>query len=355
MKKYVDWIRANRGFSLLVTNVVLALILFVLADPFEWIRTGYAGARALVSASQSSIETIEITDPESGGSRILLTRGEKAAAEKKSDSPFKLPSTGQEYNWQLEITRPGKEPQKFLADKDNIRGFFDAVEKARRYYAVGADAAKLSDLDMGRDSSGRPVCLLIVLKSSGSADTLCVGRASVRTSESHVRVNEEDKVYLVQSNLRSAAGAGDPDHFRNRQVLTGLKRDGIAAINAVFAKGDRTVQLGKSGDSWQMTSPLPGKVNPSEMASLIGDIVEWKAVRFLEKPPAELEKNTGFQLEIVSKGAGDVPEAIRIEVLGQKDYSAYVLRTPAGELVEVNSAFLGHLFKPEEKLLSREK
>lgn len=351
----MDWIRANRGFSLLVTNVVLAVFLFFLTDPFEWIRTGYAGARALVSASQSSVSSIEIIDPESGGSRIVLTRGEKAGADKKSDSPFKLQATGQEFNWQVEITRPGKDPQKFSADRENVRGLFEAIEKSRRYYSVGAEPAKLADLDMGRDSSGRPVCLQIILKSSGNPDTLCVGRASVRTSESHVRVNDEDKVYLVQSNLRSAAGAGDPDHFRNRQILSGLKRDSITALNAVFTKGERTVQLGKSGDSWQMTSPLPGKVNPMEMASLIGDIVEWKATRFLDKAPAELEKNTTFQLEIVSKGAGDVPEAIRVEVLGQKDYSSYVVRTPGGELVEVNSAYLGHLLKPEEKLLSREK
>src|SRR5688572_9242830 len=83
--KWFAPIRKNAGFSLFVTNVVLLVSLFLLQDPFEWIRTGYAGAAPLVNVDQSDVTSIEVEDPENRGARVILLRADPLPGTEKEE------------------------------------------------------------------------------------------------------------------------------------------------------------------------------------------------------------------------------------------------------------------------------
>ncbi|HNJ34769.1 MAG TPA: hypothetical protein PK881_11050, partial [Leptospiraceae bacterium] len=57
-------VKSNPGLSLLSANVVLLAVIVLMQDPFGLFKTGYAGARVLLSASQDSISTIEVESPD---------------------------------------------------------------------------------------------------------------------------------------------------------------------------------------------------------------------------------------------------------------------------------------------------
>ncbi|MBI3395609.1 MAG: DUF4340 domain-containing protein [Spirochaetia bacterium] len=356
--KYLEVLRKNAGFALLSVNVALLLVLFLVQDPFDWFKGGYSGARSIVKLAQSDVTRITIKDPDFGGADVNLIRGDavpRTEKEEKDRLSRILKPGKQEYFWDLEVVKGGKGQGRHHADRDRIRDLFEAIEKSRRYYGVEASAARVADLEMGRDSSGRPVCLNVILTADRDY-SLCVGRASSHGSENYVRLDEEDKIFLVQSNLRSAAGAGSTEYFRNRQIMPdSVKKESVTAVNAVFKNTEKNVQLGKSGDSWQMLSPFPGKVNVGEVTALINDIVDWKAVRFIEKLPEDLDKKASFAVELVYKRNLSDVETVRLDVLGQKDYSTYVIKAPDGSLAEVTSVFLGHFLNPQEKLVPRER
>ncbi|HMW60584.1 MAG TPA: DUF4340 domain-containing protein [Leptospiraceae bacterium] len=334
-------VKSNPGLSLLSANVVLLAVIVLMQDPFGLFKTGYAGARVLLSASQDSISTIEVESPDKPGI-LRITRKDKLPV-KKGEAP--------EYTWDVERT-DGTKTTRMSADRDRVKELFASLEKTRRYYGIARNSESEKDAEMATDSKGRLQCLQVrMISASGKKNTVYVGKSSLRGNDSYVRLDDEDSIYLVEENLRTAFGSGDLEYFRNRRVFPDMSKDDITGITA-SATG-RPLQIARNGQGWQMLSPVPGNVNGSEMNLLLGDFVEWKAVSFPTEIPKDIDKKKSLKVEVQFKTTMTEPRTFAFEVLGQKDFSSYIIRTADGNLFEVTSIYLSHLLEPEEKLLER--
>ncbi len=331
-------IRSNPGVTLFFANVGLVIVLILVQDPFGMFKTGYAGARPLLRVSQEDAVSIEIESPD----RPLLRLVRKDKLNVKKNEPA-------EFVWEVE--QAGAK-SKLTADRERVRDLFSGIEKARRYYGINRSAESEKDAEMGQDSKGRLLCMQVrITNASGKMSSLCVGKSSLRGNDSYVRLNDEDTIFLVEENLRTAFGSGDPEYFRNRRLLPEITKEEITGINA--SGTGKPVQITRNGSAWQMISPVPGNVNTSEMNLLLGDIIEWKAVSFPREIPKDLDRKKSLRIEIQYKQNMTDLKTASFEVLGQKDFSSYILKDADGNLFEITSLYLSHLLEPEEKLIEK--
>ncbi len=369
------------AFNLLIGAALLAQLAFS--------GGGYRSASPVLELEQSAVREVEIRDPRQN-LQVRLVRGQElprvAPAREEEFDPRKAMdrmesqlNRNAEYNWELvvvaapiKIARKGEKEVKgekdapaerrYGADGERVKALFTALGDARRYYAVPRSPEKDRDLEMGKNDRGEYETPRVIFRlASGGEQVLYLGRTRAGSSEAYVRLGEEDQIFLVETDLRQAAGAADAYFFRDRSVWgRKLSLDGVTGLVARFREKKNNVTLMHSAEGWTMSAPLAGKVRPTEISSLLNDIVDWKADAFPLELPEEIEKDSAFDLEISYKEEmTGVPAPLRLTVLGKKDYSTYYIRRVAekGEepqpIMQVTSVYLGDFYEPERKLIDR--
>ncbi|MCR9142231.1 MAG: DUF4340 domain-containing protein [bacterium] len=384
-----DKLRENPGGILFGVNALLAVILFFQYNPLGLFATGYAAASPLLDISQADVAKIEIRDPDFRGASgesasservvVTLTRQSELPREQWSatDEAGGVFSRAEpEFAWRLQIRR-GENVQEFPADAERVAELFGNLAEARRHHYVPRSYEKDRDLEMGTDSTGRYLGLSLGFQlNDGEKHTLYVGRSSLRGNQSYLRLDDEKEVYLAETNLRSVAGPGEADYFRNRRLVPpNLKTAAVTGIHAEFADAAALVSLVKDGGVWRMQSPpIAGSVRADQVEQIAADIVEWKAIAFPGASGGNGAKNeVGVATSEVLKDFETPPEfpfVLRVEyttpgnltdrselvftVLGRKNFSNYLLRTSDGSLVEISSVFIEDLLNPREKLVDRQ-
>lgn len=334
------WIRKNPGAALLSANAGLLAVWLLLQDPFGLSKLLLASRNRVVRVDFAGTTKIEVQSFEKE-SLVRLERGEKLPGDEKNPR----------YSWQM-TRQIGARTETLPADRERIQELFSAMERAKRAYSMPVNAENEKTAEMGLDASGHPRCTVVTFTSeNGKATRICVGKSSLRGNDSYVRVDDETEIYIVEENLKTAVGAGEPDFFRNRRLLPEIPKDSITGISA--SSPGRLVQLVHSAQKWQMTSPMPAAVSVSQMNLLLGDIVDLKAISFPTEVPKDLDRKKAFDLEIQYKTNMVDAALIKISVLGQKDFSSYIIRDSAGTLSEVTSMYLADLLDPEEKLIEK--
>lgn len=334
------WIKKNPGAALFFANAGLLGVWLLLQDPFGLSKLLLASQNRVVRVDFAATKTIEVQSYEKD-SLVRLERGEKLPGDEKNP----------QYSWQMTRQIGGKK-EILAADRERIKELFSAMDRAKRAYSMPVNAENEKTAEMGVDASGRPRCTIVTFTSeSGKAVRLCVGKSSLRGNDSYVRVGEESEIYIVEENLKTAVGAGEPDFFRNRRILPDMPKDSITGISA--SSPGRLVQLVHSAQKWQMTSPMPAAVSVSQMNLLLGDLVDMKAISFPSEIPRDLDRKKAFDLEIQYKTNMVDAQIVKISVLGQKDFSSYIVRDASGTLSEITSMYLADLLDPEEKLIEK--
>lgn len=345
MKGFIATIRKNPGLSLLGANVSLLIFWLLIQDPLGVIKTGYSGARPVMRASESLITSVEVENPEKR-SLLKLTRKELITLDPKEK---KEP----QYNWEFTRTVGGK-TETFAADRDRVRDLFASIEKAKRYYSIARTPENERAAEMLTDNEGRLTCMQIRLGlENGKTARLYIGKSSLRGNDSYIRVDDENEIYIVEENLRTTSGGGDADFFRNRRVFPEIAKDSVFEVRTII--GGRQMLLKRSGGTiWQMMTPVAAAINTSEMNLLLNDVLDWKAIAFPLQPAADLDRKKAMTLEVMYKPNTVEEKVLRFEILGQKDYSSYVVRDEKGILYEITSVYLSHLYEPQERLMERE-
>lgn len=375
--EYLKVVRKNAGVSLLILNLLLLAVLFFLQDPFEIFRSGYVGAKPLLDVGQADVRKIEIIDPDLKSRSVLVRQGKLPAVTPASEEKKSKTKEEESYAWQLQIldtgdkktsgtdigdksaggkTADGKtEPVKYEGDEDHIARLFESLKKARRYYSLKYTPDKDRNLHFGIKKGGDCDCLhLKFALESGRTHILYLGKSG--GAESYVRLDDENEIYLVQTNIKTTVGQGQKDFFRNRLLLPRqATKKSITAIQADFGSTEKDVSLTRSGKEWHLLSPLAGKARTSAVNSLLDDIIAWRANSFPDKPPRDLETKKAFSLKITFKRSLTESHQVVFRILGLKDYSTYYLEDEKGTLYEITSVFLSDLYEARTKFLERQK
>lgn len=351
MNRFLPLLKVNAGSILLLTNVLLIIALAFIYDPFDLIQTGYAGASPIIPGGQKEINKIEIFDPDISD-RIILLRKEPIANQTKKDKKNNLI-----FNWELNIIsdKSDTKPRIFKADQDRVKDFFEELTKSRRYYSIKRSQDKEKELEFTRDKSGKYICMRLRFHlDNGNSHTLYLGKSL--GEESNVRLDEKDEIFLIETNLKRAAGSGELYYFRNRSLISkNINEENIKAIDAKFSSKKNNVSIVKSGKDWQLTRPVRAAGNSSAIKSLLDDIIDWKANAFLEKLPDRLDQTKSFILTLTYTDNLDKTgvKQLQFNILGQKDMSTYIVRDEKGILYQITSVFLNDFFVPAEKLIQK--
>ena len=356
-------IRKNPGLSLLGLNIILALIVFFIFDPFGWIRTSYLDADSFLDVEPARIDLIQVVDlsnPENSG--FSIQRGGAVAVESDQDAlegvepseERKLLNAVQGFQWILkptvrsdqEATSSSEPDNKSLADAQRISRLLFSLKKSRLYYELDNSSEHRKDFDLDRGLK------LSVILDNGNRRDFVIGRSSIRGNESYVLV--DDSVYLVQENLRRDLGAGNAAYFRNRQILPISSRNSITRLDVRFKNpalaGLRNVELARAGGDWKMLEPEVGSVLSTEMNLLLDDLLEICANEFLDEIPPRLDGKQAMELSLVYRTSIGNPETVTLDVLGKKSYDTYLFRTRDGQLFEGSSLYLEKLLAPTQLL-----
>ena len=347
MEKTIGIARENAGSLLMGLNLLLLLLVFFLYDPFQLIDRDYSGSRPLLEAKAADIKSLEIKDPDLPGVAITVSRGNALPVTgKKGLAPGKA---AQSYNWKTVVNRAGSS-ETYTGDRERVETLLKEIARARRYYALDRTPAKDKQYDMSKAPDGGCKCMSIaVVDQAGKRNVLYLGKSV--GAEIHVRLNDEDEIYLVRANLKSSAGSGDALFFRNRRLISeDVRRDMVATFKAVFPRG-KDVILSKSGKDWALLSPIQGAARTRSADALVDGVLNWQARSFPTKLPDKVDRSKAFALEIEYRLNVSERKKLRFEGLGRKDSSTYFVRNAAGVLHEVSSFDLNDLFEPGKRLL----
>ena len=388
-------LKKNIGVTLTVVNLLLALVLFFQSNPLGLFATGYAAADPMIEVTQADVQQIEIRDPDfnrvpgattttglpaAGEVVLTLVRQEQLPRSQWSQKPDEsalFDRVAPEYSWKLKIRRAGSDnseapEREFAADAERVADLFKQLAEARRHHYVPRTPEKDRDLQMSTDGVGRYEGLSLAFQlSDGSKLTLYVGRSSLRGNQSYLRLDDEKKIFLAETNLRSVAGPGEPDYFRNRRLVpAAINEAAVTGVHLEFSANGGLVSLNKDGGVWRVQSPpLAGKVREDQIEQIVADIVDWKAVAFPGGASAESNEAAfrellkdyetppqfPFVLRVEYTSAGNLTDRAELifTVLGRKNFSNYLVRTSDGTLCEISSVFLEDLMNPREKLVDK--
>ena len=360
MSAYIRTLKENAGVTIFVTNLALTILVFFIYDPFGLTVRDYNSSAPLLAADQTRVSKIEIIDPNISGKKIILTKGSKlpepeAGSKTKPSDPGKTKFAGPRFAWKLDIQdqKDVALSESYGADQDRVDDFFERLSELKRYYSVKRSPEKDKTLEMYVNKNGDYYSLSVKFHmGDGKTHTLYTGRS--KGGESYVRLDQENDIWLVRSNIKSRVGAGELFYFRNRRFLPGnVSSDDIVSVEAKFKGSTPDLRLSKSGPTWSLEKPLQARANLSAVSSLLGDITGWKASAFPEKTPEGLDKKRAFDLTL-NFNSQTGPAQIQLEVLGEKNSTFYVKRKDKSEYIyEVYSAYLGDLFDAEKKLTEK--
>ncbi|MCB1172315.1 MAG: DUF4340 domain-containing protein [Leptospiraceae bacterium] len=358
-------IREYRGAILLGINVCLVLLLVFGQNALNLFASGYAGASPLVDAAEDEIARIEIRESSSGAWQVQLERGDKH----KTRSPAKdanntelQPETPKEllYDWQLRIGRDGSGTQEYAVDRDRLRDLIEGLQNVRDYYGLKRDAQRERELQMTVDDKGQFQGLQIALYAK--ADTrpviLYVGHSKSGASQSYVRLDNQDTIYLVDVNLRSLAGSGEADYFRKRRLFgDDIKGDSITMLDARYRKGNQNVQIAKQGQEWVLIRPQQMALDSAEIGSLLRDIADWKADSFHAVLPDTADSAAEITLQVYYNAHGTITDQLNttVRIVPKKDSTTlyYVQPEQGGDWYELSSIYLSDLAEASERYQKR--
>ena len=356
--KYRKYLLENIGLSLLAVNFLLLLVVFFLYDPFDIIPAGYQGSSPLFHVSQKDVKIVNFESAESNFNLIRKEKIEEKITDKddsllkteRGSSLFK-DKKEEKYEWSLEFNSDGN-AYSYPADPERVGDLFHAIQEGRRYYSFSRTPETESSMGFSANPAGKCECLMVKFQMENNQyHTLYVG-ASTAAGESHVRLDDESKIFLVRNDILSSSGYGKHEHFRNRRLLPrGITADSITSINARFQKPERNVELSKAGGLWRIIRPVKGS---ARIGTLPDDVAEMKADQFPKIIPPDLNTADAFRLEIVYKKNFTDVDTINFDVLGSKENDIYFLKNKEGTVYQIYAGSFRDIYHPEENLLEKE-
>ncbi len=315
---------------------------------FRWRMEPIVKKRAENSAesTESANESVDVD-----GAALSEKSSEKSSQEKSSPEQSSEEKNSQEQSSE-EKSSSGQilEEKMYAVDAERIAEFFAGLQDTRRYYAVERTEEKEKELEMIRDSKGDYACLhMRFLLENGQEHSILVGNRRAG-SESYVRLDEEQNIYLVTPNLRSLAGGGTASYFRDRLIFSPeIEKKNVAGFSLKRLSGENIVRMSRKGDQWNMQiPPAAGQTASVNVDAFISDIFGWRSRDFPQSEPDDLDRRFAsvFTLRYNEKENLTSMKEFSLQIVGRRGVSDYVVKLPSGSLREITSVALEDVFDP---------
>lgn len=157
------------------------------------------------------------------------------------------------------------------ADPDMVARFLDQLSRSTVGDLVATNPSNHARMGVTVDSA-----IALRFTVAGSERRILVGRSGQRFGTAYARLQDEDEVYLLESDIRGQI-ARDLDGWRNRTMVA-LDTASIARIEVVRA--DERYALVRGDSAW--TFDGGGEVRTSAMSGILAELSSLVAAGFLQ-------------------------------------------------------------------------
>lgn len=288
----LKWISEHKAFSLTAANLTLVLLLFFTKDPFNIFSRTYDKAENFFKVSEKDIQKIRLTKPDFPDYEKEMTR--------------------EGMNWELK-TKTGK---KFHADAEKTETLLKSLLGAKKFTVVTSSKDKGAEFGV----TGGEAIEAELFDKAGSLGKITVGTAGGGGSFTHIKWNGGDEIYLVEDNLKAAAGRGADDFFFDKKISpSGLTSSDIIKVSLKDSSAlKRDFEVEKAEKDWTAVKPPAGQVSSEEMNSLLSRLSGLSADEVVsdEKKIPELDKKDSVEIRFGYR-KGTESGTVVLNVLGK--------------------------------------
>ncbi len=331
--RILNFYKENLGISLFSTNLILLVIYFLLHDPFFIFSKTYEKAPTLLKIDWNQLDQIQIEFLDKKIQYHLKRTNQKK--EKFKDQKEFLENT----EWTFSLLKENLQ-QEYDIDKDNFKNFLEELTNLKKYYYL--EKTPENDVLSGIQSSSIKIRIFYNQK---LFYTLTLGYASIRNNTTYVNLNNEDKIYQVEGNLKTKIGYDDTNYFRNHIILDIDKQKLVKIIIP-----NQNLHYSKTGSDWQTLQPKPEKLQTVAFEGILQEISRLKVSKFFDQnlPKETFEKfNVIIELYFTEENQlGELRKEV-IEFIGKKDYIKYIFKYK-GNYYEASLYRIEDLLQPEK-------
>ncbi|GIX42042.1 MAG: hypothetical protein KatS3mg129_1775 [Leptospiraceae bacterium] len=334
-----EYLKKNPGLSLFVLNIFLFVLFIIINDPFHLISKTYESAPKILNLELNEIQDIIIQFPDKKREyHLKLT-------EMYKNKNHTIEDFIKNTNWKL-IIKENQKSEEYEIDKENLKEFLETLKELKRYYALPDTAENRTIAGINNNSSK-----IIIKYKNDKKDILKIGFVSIRNNSSYIQLNNEDKIYQVENNLKLKSGFEDIYYFRNHQI-TNFDKDKLQKIIVYY--NNKRIIYAKTGKEWQLLEPKPANLQNSSMEGILDEINHLKATQFYndENPLNKDWEILNLKIELEISREMESPSKEILNFIAKKDYVKYLLQYK-NQYYEISVYRIEDLLEPE-KLIEKQ-
>ena len=284
----------NRAFFILILNLLLIICIFFMKDPLDYFEKNYEKSDPFFTVAKNNIEQIKISN-----------NGKLSVHLKK------------ENNWKVVV-----ENKQIRADDSNVDNLIEAILKARKF-------TELEQTESENFGLNNPIEVELFAKNNQSLGTLLIGSTAPKGTYTYVQDKSNKEIYLIEDNLKSAAGRGEVDLFFSKRIFpNSLKEENI---NKIFIKpeieGKSPFSLEKENTNWSFVSDEEKKEADTEkIQTLISELSNLFSIKIVFEKDLENLESEESKIEIEYNLNGK-KQKIQIHSIGKNTDNYYLKNT----------------------------
>ena len=299
MSKFKELVIKNPAFFMLLLNLFLIISVFLIKDPFGYFMKTYEKSEAFFNFKPSEITEIKISKDKS---LIIDLKKEKNIWNVKLEKEY-LPAENSKITDLLQSLLKAKK--------------FTELEKTANQEDFGLEKSKAFQIELFQNK-----------KSMGS---LKIGSTAPKGSYTYVQEPKTNKIYLVESNLKTKIGRGELDYFYIKNLIQDKLEENLVEKISIIGKKDeekKTLALIKESKEWYFLDKEKNrkKIKKEEVESLITELNNLSANKILTKENVTLDEPSIFEISVHYK-VKDISKNISFKALG-KNKNDYFLQIP---------------------------
>ncbi|HMV77950.1 MAG TPA: DUF4340 domain-containing protein [Leptospiraceae bacterium] len=288
----LKWISEHKAFSLTAANLILILLLFFTKDPFSLFSRTYDRAENFFKISEKDVQKIRLAKPDFPDYEKEISRDGM--------------------NWELKV----KSGKKFRADSEKTETLLKSLLGAKKFTVITSSKEKGAEFGV----TGGEAIEAELFDKAGSLGKITVGTAGGGGSFTHIKWNGGDEIYLVEDNLKAAAGRGADDFFFDKKISpSGLTSSDIITVSLKDSSAlKRDFEVQKAEKDWTAVKPATGPISSEEISSLLSRLSSLSADEVIsdEKKIPELDKKDSVEIRFSFKKGAESGSVV-LNVLGK--------------------------------------